>query len=373
MSLENPFSQKTILPPEETNPESNIKLIKAFLGTDSAEAYRKTLSGETTKPQKKPDFHLDNFDEKAFDTHEIENRLNIKKQYETQRTIFEKIGLLETKEGMLGMTDIEGVWHNFPILEEIQKRLKEKQTLVETKANQGFEKLLIVPFGMSIEKFTETMKKTLLAHYVSIPDPIDPEKRIPDPSKTKLWSKNEDGTMEALKLDYRNPFSWDEGNRTLVYFPTSFTRKNHGGKTKNELLGEGQAFHILLLESEMDIPSEGKGKEQGGRKKLEANKTPHEYLEQIQKNEAYQGEQGMTPETWMTLFLLHLETTNQVLDNDPAGGGSEKNTYNLGFWIPDSGWVLLGSWNRASGRAFLNRDLPNNHGIYRGCRSAVRV
>ncbi|MDD2766798.1 MAG: hypothetical protein PHH40_03485 [Candidatus Moranbacteria bacterium] len=69
MSLENPFSKKTILPPEETNPESNIKLIKAFLGTDSAEAYRKTLAEETTKPQQKPDFHLDNFDEKAFEQH----------------------------------------------------------------------------------------------------------------------------------------------------------------------------------------------------------------------------------------------------------------------------------------------------------------
>lgn len=360
MSLENPFTPNPILPPEETNPKATEFLIASLLGATAAKKYRETVSGETQKPPKeKPSFSLNSFDEASFDIHEQENRLELKKQYTTQKAAFEQIGLLEMREGISGITDIEGNWHVFPTLEEVKQRLEAKQELITTKERQGFKKLLIVPFGMPIKTFTETMKRTLLAHY----------------ENKALFSTNKDGTREALKLNTTQPLSvWDkyqdaDTNNTIVYFPNTLTAENHGGKTKQALLTENHAFHILLLEEDLVIPGQGEGTEQGGRQRIEANQTPNAYLALL-KEEPYQHEHGLTPEAWMTLFLLHLETTNEVID-DYQGQG--KVSYNLGAYFPGSGGVSGGYWDRDVARARVGGYDPEFRDANYGSRSAVMV
>jgi len=307
----------------------------------------------------------------------FETKLHIKEQYETQKKAFEKIGLLETREGILGIEAIDGTFHPFPTIQEVRKRLRGKKELLTHKIEQGFGRLLIVPFGMKLETFTETMKKTILAHYVGMPDPRDPKKGIPDPTLTKLWSTNRDGTKTALKLDTTMRLDqWDEyldadTTDSLVYFPQAFDPdpRKHQGKTKKALLKE-DAFHIMMLETNLNIPRATTGKTIEGRKQLEANMTPKQCLELLQKNPQYQHEQGLTPEAWMTLFLLELEKTDTVID-DLSGNGSAN--YNLGGYFPVSGQVSGGAWYRLGAYASLDRcGVTDQHSAY-GSRFAVPV
>jgi hypothetical protein len=315
----------------------------------------------------------------------FESALQIREQYETQKQIYEKIGLLEKREGILGMEGIDGVWYPFPSMSEVHKRFREQQEMLDIKTDQGFEKLLIVPFGMSLNKFRETMKKTLLDHFEGITrDPANMNMMIPDPQKTRLLATKKDATDpdELLVLDTADPlYVWDryldaDTKGTLVYFPTEFDQdaEIHQGKTKKQLLKDTeQGFQILLIEANSNIPAKGTSEIIGTkqpRKRLEANSTPKAYLETLQTKPEYANEQGMTPEAWMTQFLLQLEETDQVID-DYQGNG--KLNFNLGGWFPASGVVANGDWDRGSARAYLGRGDPGGQFSTRGSRSAVMI
>jgi hypothetical protein len=214
-----------------------------------------------------------------------------------------------------------------------------------------------------------------------MPDPANPGNMIPDPEKTRLFSKKANGTIEALFLDTECPLfiahQWTDADvdvdGKIVYFPHVF-EKVHGGKTKQDLLRETkQGFHILLIEVNPNIPSEGANEVIGTkqpRKRLEANSTPNQYLKTLQTEPEYSHEQGMTPEAWMTQFILQLEETNQVID-DWKGNG--KMNFNLGGWFPVSGNVADGEWNSVDVQVALNKCGPEVQRSYRGSRSAVRI
>jgi len=72
--------------------------------------------------------------------------LKIREQYETQKQIYEKIGLLEKREGVLGMEGIDGKWYGFPSLSEVNQRFA-KQRTARHQNRSGLPEALIVPFG----------------------------------------------------------------------------------------------------------------------------------------------------------------------------------------------------------------------------------
>jgi hypothetical protein len=314
----------------------------------------------------------------------FESALKIREQYETQKQIYEKIGLLEKREGMLGMEGIDGKWYGFLTLEEVNRRFREKKEMLDIKTDQGFTKLLIVPFGMSLAKFTETMEKTLRNHYAEMPDPANIGTMIPDPEKTRLFATKKEATDpdEPLALDKVDPlWVWDkyldaDTKGTLVYFPVVFDAdaKIHQGKTKQKLLEDpGQGFQILLIEESPNIPAKNTNEVIGTkqpRKRLEAGDTPKSYLETLQTQPEYSHEEGLTPEAWMTQFLLHLEETDQVID-DWEGNG--KLNFNLGGWFPAVYRVARGRWARGGARASLGGDYSKDRNSSDGSRSAVMI
>jgi hypothetical protein len=314
----------------------------------------------------------------------FESALKIREQYETQKQIYERIQLLEKREGMLGMEGIDGVWYPFPSLSEIHRRFRENKEMLDIKTDQGFEKLLIVPFGMSLAKFEKTMEKTILSHYAEMPDPTKPGKMIPDPEKTRLFATKNEATDpdEPLALDKVDPlWVWDkyldaDTKGTLVYFPVVFDAdaKIHQGKTKQKLLEDpGQGFQILLIEESPNIPAKNTNEVIGTkqpRKRLEAGDTPKSYLETLQTQPEYSHEEGLTPEAWMTQFLLHLEETDQVID-DWEGNG--KLNFNLGGWFPAVYRVARGRWARGGARASLGGDYSKDRNSSDGSRSAVMI
>ena len=251
---------------------------------------------------------------------EAERLYNLREQYTSQVSLLEQVGIL--KEGAI--TGIDGKIYPIPTLEQIAMRLFERRETLRTKHDQGFTKLLLVPFGMSLDTLRETFKQFLLKYKKDNPS-FDLNTNNP------LWTQEE----------YQGADMGDSPD--LVYEPQSFDPKDHQGKTKMEILkGQednqdsfpGWTVHLLQPSNpnEQDIetpkgfasiPRQGKGTQQGDlvtRPSLEANKSPNEYLSILQnaqgdKDSPYHGETGMTPEDWITAFMIHISETGQPLDD----------------------------------------------------------
>jgi hypothetical protein len=93
----------------------------------------------------------------------FERILKFKKQYESQKNILEKTGILEKlSTGEMGIKAIDNKEYAFPTYQEIAKKMRENKEILKTKIEQGFTKLLIVPFGMKLDDLIEKYKQVIL-------------------------------------------------------------------------------------------------------------------------------------------------------------------------------------------------------------------
>ncbi|MFH0779908.1 MAG: hypothetical protein V1928_03570, partial [Parcubacteria group bacterium] len=129
-------------------------------------------------------------------------------------------------------------------------------------------------------------------------------------------------------------------------------------------------WNVILIEKNPNIPREGKGKTVGGRKQIEANQTPEQYLKLLQTAKQYANEQGLTLEDWLTQFLVYLEKTNQVID-DYAGKGSA--CYLLASFNKIARALGCGYWCQYKNQAGLRGSNPEHQFDPIGCRAAVGV
>ncbi|MBI5306430.1 hypothetical protein HZB04_02510 [Candidatus Wolfebacteria bacterium] len=152
----------------------------------------------------------------------------LKEQYENQREIMEKTGILEKlSNGELGIKAIDNKEYPLPSYQEIAKRIRENKEMLKTKTEQGFNQLLIVPFGMKLDDLIEKYKKVILKHHKE--------------GKLLATKENPSDPDESLGLDENQPvWVWDgyknaDSDGKLFYFPKEFS-SNHQGKTKQEIL-----------------------------------------------------------------------------------------------------------------------------------------
>ena len=290
--------------------------------------------------------------------------LNLPEQYESQKNILEKVGILETlSSGELGIKGIDKKEYPFPKYEDILERIEEKGEILKTKIEQGFNQLLIVPFGMRLNDLIEKYGQVILKHYqegkllATKEKPSDPDEKLELNENTPIW----------IWEEYYNADT--EGK--LVYFPKQFSKTNHQGKTKIELLKKElcSGYNIILIEDLPNIPRKGKGKTIGNRKQIEIGQSPKEYLEMLKKDKQYLNEQGMTPEDQITYAITYLEKTNQVIDEWTTGSGFCQ----LNSWFSDYGCVPEAFWVCSSHRAFLGGRDPGSRDVDSGVRTAVRV
>jgi len=308
---------------------------------------------------------------------EVEHLYNLTEQYDSQVSLLEQVGIL--KDGAI--TGIDGKEYPVPTLEQIAQCLFERRETLHTKRDQGFTKLLLVPFGISLDVLQEILKQFLLSYKTDHPD-FDLD--INDP----LWTW-EEGYLGA-----------DTGNPPkIVYNPKSFD-SNHQGQTKREIL-EAQAdnqdssfpgwrIHLLQPSNPSDqeskgfapIPRQGQGitnGEETPRPSLEAGKFPNDYLSILQKaqdnpDSPYHGESGMTPEDWILAFITHLEETRKPLDD--YGSDKESITYLTGAFFPSIdgfAFVPFAYWNRDRRRADLYGYGPRRRVGTVGVRSTVII
>jgi len=321
---------------------------------------------------------------------------HLKKQYDLQVELLTEVGILENGT-ILG---IDGKRYSIPTLEQITVRLFERRETLKTKYDQGFTKLLLVPFGMSLDALQETFKQFLLSYKQNNPT-FDFDTNEP------LW----------IGEGYQGADTGDSPK--LVYYPQSFTKESHGGKTKMEIFKEqtgrrwtptsvgvaggsgvgmagesgagtpGWTIHLLQPSDPTDshslgfalIPRQGQGTPQGDltpRPHLEAGKTPNEYLSILQSSQdnpdpPYSHESGMTPEDWIMAFILHLQETGKPLDDAWNPTNTENFCYLIGAFFSSSVHVPGAFWSRGRRQANLIRNDPRNRGGNIGVRTSVMV
>jgi hypothetical protein len=303
----------------------------------------------------------------------FEKLLSLEAQYNRQKDILKSTNILEVlSTGELGIKGIDNREYPFPTLEAITARLKERKETMKEKIDQGFSRLLIVPFGLSLDNLITKASQVILKHHRE--GKLFTAKKDPDDQKEALV---------PLELNEQTPlWAWDKWtgsdreNGQAVYHPKSLDANHHQGQTKKEILDKQQetnsplqGWNVLLLESKMNIPAADATDEiKGGRARLKANQTPTEYLNLLHTNPQYKNEQGLANEDWLTLFITHLEQTNQIID-DWQGNG--KACFLPGSFLPSSRDLGYGCWNRDYRQAFLNRpDSAYRHPYY-GLRVAV--
>lgn len=269
---------------------------------------------------------------------------NLERQYNKQIEILTSSGILENLvSGELGIK-INGQEYPVPTLDNVLKRLRQNPEFLDKKVSQGFQKLLIVPFGLDIQTLVEKYKQVLLKHYNN---------------QTLL-----DSEENLLNLDTANPVRIWGGyqNEPLVYFPQQFDKDNHQGKTKDQL----EPWQVLLVEDMIDLPAQGEAKTINQRKQLEANQAPNYYLEQILR----EGEQGLTLEAWLLLAITYLEEQNKQIDNWLGKGMA---SYLPGAYFPQSAKVLFAYWSRVYRGANLDSHDADSSGSYNAVRSSVAI
>lgn len=302
-----------------------------------------------------------NFEKKLSPFSELREFLpDIEEQYFVQVENLRSSGLLETlplsqKEGIIG---VDGSEYPLPTPEDIAARFNrlcmfitdsegvEGEHEIAKKFEQGFTKLLLVPFALPLER--------LIAAYAQ-----ELEKKS---AKRELYSylRNEQGDVErklieGLKKEHAIFFSVPF-NDALRYYPTYLSdEKIDPGMRKENLIkdvrgdssGASGGWNIIFAEQNPSIPQLNKGNVVGGRKPFEAGDYPISYLQKIKKNPLYKHEQGLTPEDWVTYALSHLQEHNEILDD----------------WEKSSLCYLLGAYHKTSGQvpsvhfSFRNRQV----------------
>jgi len=279
----------------------------------------------------------------------------VEKEYARCVTALNHTGILTLlpKSESIGVIGIDGKEYPIPTQEQVVELFNHNRELVDRKVPQGFDRLELTPMAMPTPLLIDRMNAAILKHAAegkicqtrrSPSDPFIPV-RVNAEKQVWIW----DTLRQALDTD------------ELVYFPQEYST-NHRGQTKLEVVNNGRicavpGWSVGLVESLPIMPQQGEGKTLGGRRQLEIGFSPNEYFQTLQL-EPYQGETGKTLEDFITRFLTHLETTNEV-SNDV----NDKNAvWCLAHYLKISyaDVVPTGRWIRSVGRARLDMHRSNN-------------
>lgn len=231
--------------------------------------------------------------------------------------------------------------------------------LLERKAEQGFVRLQLTPLTIPL--------KTLIGAY-----------------KALLLEKHQQGKLLSTKGDelpldesvplyiyetFRGADTGENLSQSIVYHPKRFTR-DHQGQTKTRLIQQGRNWEVELVEDLPDLPAQGQGEEKGGRAQFEADRTPNDYLQTLQTDPSYSGEQGFTMEDWLIYAVTKLQEEDIQID-DWQGQG--KACYNTGSYLPAGSDVSDCGFIRTDARPYLVWDSSGARGSNISVRSSVKI
>ena len=287
-----------------------------------------------------------------------EQSFPVEREYARCVTALSRAGIVTflPKSEHIGVMGINGKEYPIPTEGQVVELFAHNRELVGRKVPQGFDRLELTPMAMPTPHLIDRMTTAIVNHaaegkvYQTRRYPSDPSIPVRVNTEKHVW------IWETL----RQALDTDE----LVYFPQVYS-SNHPGQTKLEAVNNGRicavpGWSVGLVESLPFMPQQGRGKTLGGRRQLEIGSSPRDYLRTLQ-TQAYQGETGKTLEDFITRFLTHLETTNEV-SNDRYDDNA---LWLLGQYVKyverlRSDLVPTGRWQRDVGRARLDAHRPGN-------------
>lgn len=271
--------------------------------------------------------------------------------------------LLPHKES-LGILGPDGKEYPIPTPREIQGLFDANKALVKEKMNQGFTRLALTPFAMPMQMLSERVKAAIRKHAQE--GKIFQAKQTPSDPDTPIAVNLEDPL-----------YMWESiltGEKTgdLVYFPKAYTKSHHGVSKDKVIISPDvcavPGWSIGLIEDARFLPREGQAKIIGGRRQLDNNHTPNDYLKALQGAQ-YKGESGWAPEDFLVDFVTRLEETNQVShDWDDYSA-----LWLTGAFLPKEGFVPFGHWPRGDRALHLYGDDPDYRYGHWGASSTVRL
>jgi len=279
----------------------------------------------------------------------------VEREYARCVTTLNRTGILTLlpKSESIGVIGIDGKEYPIPTQEQVVELFDHNRELVSRKVPQGFDRLELTPMAMPTPILIDRMKAAILKHAAegkiyqtrrSLSDPLI-SVRVNTEKHVWIW----DTLRQALDTD------------EIVYFPQEYSN-NHRGQTKLEVVNNGRicavpGWSVGLVESLPIMPQQDRGKTLGSRRQLETGSSPRDYLRTVQ-TQAYQGETGKTLEDFITKFLTHLETTNEV-SNDRYDNNA---LWCLGQYVKVkyAHLVPTGWWHRDFGRVRLDMHRTGN-------------
>ena len=276
------------------------------------------------------------------------NIANLKKEYARAITALNRAGILTIvpRSKKLGVIGIDGKKYPAPTIENLLEIFARNKELVDRKMRQGFTRLLFTPIAMPTPQLIDLVKTALLKHAAerkivqTKQNPTDPDIPVRVNTRDPIW------IWERVRKILDTP--------RIVYFPQAYTKNDHQGLTKEEVIQTTRlcavpGWSVGLIEQIPIMPAQGRGKVRGGRKQLEGNSAPRDYLQTL-TTPGYEGETGWTLEDFLTHFITHLEISNQV-SHDRFDSNA---LWLFGSYIPDlmpkALCVPVGYWSRNVGR-----------------------
>jgi len=260
---------------------------------------------------------------------EIERLYHLSEQYNAQVSLLEQAGIL--KKGTI--TGIDGNRYPIPTLEHIARRLLEREYELSVKRDQGFTKLLLVPFGMSLDTLARIFRTFLKCYKKDHPEFGRRLPTVRDGTDSQRWNPFDIGLDFETCDNFISP--------KILYYPQSF---DSIGDSKMEIL-QRQATHLdasfpgwtvhLFQPGDPGNPKspgfapiyqKGKGGDQERklfRPPVEGGQSSRQYLRLLQEalhdpSFPYREETGMTPEDWIIAFMTQLWETGEPLDLWPT-------------------------------------------------------
>lgn len=290
--------------------------------------------------------------------------LSLQAEYGRCINILNKTGIVSIlpRSEQLGVLGIDGREYPVPTPDKISSFFERKSGLVKAKREQGFTRLQLTPLAVPLAILKARVGAAILKHAEN--------------GAIFQTKRNSSDPNIPVRVDRNEPlWMWDqyliaEGSGDLVYFPHSYDR-NHHGMSKEAVIDAKNicaipGWSIGLIEDFPILPKTGETL--AGRKQLETNHRPNDYLQTLQAD-FYKGETGWTPEDFLIHFLTRLQDSNQVShDWDDSSA-----LWLTGAYFPNSGGVPVGNWHRGHGRLNLRRFVPDDRRESLGARSTVRL
>lgn len=244
----------------------------------------------------------------------FEKELQLRKQYNSQVKVLTRAGILKTlsseEKGIIGENGKEYV---LPEYTKLRKNLsRQSKELLSKNIKDGFTKLLLVPFGMSLGEILTVLNKRMKKHYQ-------------EGNLFVCWKtaggdirKPADKLSEGTPVDMILHFEHSSLKTIITYYPKKFVKKDPSHHTKDFLL------KTELYEGWVPLLVNSKAISRG-------------YLNQAEQLQNLHGEYFFSLEDEFTYLLTRLEEDKEI---EVLAGP----IISAGTYLSDADRVALTNW-----------------------------